>query len=146
MNSSGSYRVSLHLSHPSTPADGIVFSIGLPTRYARSAGAPRVTKQGKELGGTYAKTDVSFAISDGVVSNDDVLLPESLNRAMGELPLTAIDRIVASGGACFFLVGVYSEGNLLCDFDAGLLARLAGHHIGLKLDFYGGPENVAGEQ
>ena len=40
----------------------------------------------------------------------------------------------------------YSEGNLLCDFDAGLLSRLADHHIGLKLDFYGGPENVAGEQ
>lgn len=146
MNSSGNYRVALHVSHPRMPADGIVSSIGLPTRYARSAGAPRVTKQGKELGGTYAKTDVSFAVSDGVVSNDDVLLSESLDRAMGELPLTAIDQIVASGGAIFFLVGVYSEGNLLCDFDAGLLSRLADHHIGLKLDFYGGPENVAGEQ
>jgi hypothetical protein len=65
---------------------------------------------------------------------------------MADLPLTAIDYIVASGGVIFFLVGVYSEGNLLCDFDAGLLSRLADHHIGLKLDFYGGPENVPGEQ
>ena len=65
---------------------------------------------------------------------------------MGELPLSAIDQIVASGGAIFFLVGVYSEGNILFNFDVGLLSRLADHHIGLKLDFYGGPENVAGEQ
>lgn len=146
MSSAGQFRVSLHVSHPSLPADGILSAIALQPRYARSAGAPRVTKQGKELGGVYAKTNISFAVSDGVLSNDDVPLSEFVGRAMDELALSEIDQIVASGGACFFLVGIYSEGNLLCDFDASLLARLANHSIGMKLDFYGGPGNAVSQQ
>jgi hypothetical protein len=140
MNSSERFRVSLHVSHPKLPADDIAASFALRLRYARSAGAPRMTKQGKALGGTYAQTDVSFAVSDGVVSNDDVLLGEFVDRAVNALPLDALDQIVSSGGSCFFFLGIYAEGNILCDFDANLLSRLASHGIGLKLDFYGGPE------
>jgi len=144
MSDSGRFRVSLHVSHPRLPADEIVVSFDLPVRYARSVGALRMTKQGKNLGGTYGQTDISFAISDGVISNDDVLLGEFVDKALGSLPLNTIDQIVASGGSCFFFIGVYSEGNLLCDFDAGLLSRLSVYGIGLKIDFYGGPEISGG--
>jgi hypothetical protein len=122
-------------------ANDVVAPFGLQTRYARSAGAPRATRQGKPLGGFYTETDVSFAVSDGVVSNDDVMVAEFVDRAMDRLPLNVIDQIVGSGGGCFFLIGVYSEGNIMCDFGPALLSRLARHHIGLKLDFYGGPES-----
>jgi hypothetical protein len=101
---------------------------------------PRITKQGTTLGGVYASTDVSFAVSEGVISNDDVLIADFINGALDALPLGAIEQVVSSGGACFFFVGIYSEGNLLCDLDEGLLSRLASHRIGLKLDFYGGPD------
>lgn len=140
MSSARRFRVSLHVSHPSLPVAGILSVIALQPRYARSAGSPRVTKQGKDMGGVYAKTDISFAVSDGVLSDDDVPLSEFVDRAMDGLALNEIDQIVASGGACFFLVGIYSEGNFLCDFNATLLSRLANHRMGMKIDFYGGPD------
>jgi hypothetical protein len=146
MSSVGRFRVSFHVSHPIFTAERIISTIALQPRYARSAGASRITKQGKDLGGIYAKTDISFAVSDRVLSVDDVLLSEFVDQAMDRLALKEIDQIVSSGGFCFFLIGIYSEGNFLCDFDTRLLSRLASHGIGMKLDFYGGPENDVCEQ
>ena len=140
MSNSGKFRVNLHVSHPKLSADEIAAPFALRPKYARSVGAHRITKLGEDLGGVYSQSDVSFVVSDGVVNNDEVLLDEFVDQSIHRLPLEAIHRIVASGGSCFFFVGVYSDGNLLCDFRADLLSRLAGHGIGLKLDFYGGPD------
>lgn len=140
MSSSGRFRVSFHVSHATLSADDITAAFPLKPKYARSVGARCITKLGEDLGGVYAQTDVSFAVSDGVVDNDEVLLADFVDQSVSGLPLDFIDRIVASGGICFFFIGVYSEGNLLCDFVASRLARLTDHGIGLKLDFYGGPE------
>lgn len=140
MSSSGRFRVSLHVSHPLRSAEDICTNFSLRTRYARSAGEPRSTIQGTPLNGKYAKTDVSFQIGDGVISNDDVLVSDFIDGALDSLPLSSIDDIILSGGSCFFFLGVYAEGNLLCDFHEGLLFRLASHRIGLKIDFYGGPD------
>jgi len=134
------YRVSLHLSHPTLSAEDAVVSFSQRIRYARSVGRPRVTRQGDLLGGVYAQTDVSLDVSDGVMSDDVRTITECIELAMNSLPLPQVDQIVASGGVCFFLVGVYSEGNILCDLNEVLLAQLARHRMGLKLDFYGGPE------
>ena len=140
MSNSGKFRVNLHVSHSKLSADEITASFALRPKYARSVGAHRITNLGEDLGGVYSQSDVSFMVSDGVVDNDEVLLAEFVDQSMGRLPLEAIDHIVASGGSCFFLIGVYSDGNILCDFDTDLLSRMAGHGIGLKLDFYGGPD------
>ena len=72
------------------------------------------------------------------MSNDDILVADFIDAALDDLPLIAIKENVNSGGECFFLLGIYSEGNLLCDFSAVVLSRLAWHGIGLKLDFWGG--------
>ena len=141
MSTSGKYRVTLHFSHPKLSADDIAATFPLKPRYARSIGAPRITTLGEVLGGVYLQTDVSFEVSVGLVDNDDVLVDEFVDQALRKLPLDAIDRIVGSGGTCFFLFGVYSEGNLLVDFSAALLSLLAEHGIGLKFDFWGGPEH-----
>lgn len=140
MSNSGKYRVSLHISHPKLPAGDIAALFTLPPKYARSVGEPRTTRSGKELGGVYAQTDVSFAVSDGIVNNDSLLLAEFIDQAMCFLPLEEIKQMTASGGTCFFFIGIYSDKNLLCDFGAQLLLQLACYSIGLKLDFYGGPE------
>jgi hypothetical protein len=133
--------VSFNVSHPDLHASSISASFGWPVRYARSFGEPRTTKQGEALGGFYKRTDVSFAVSNGVLSIDDVLIEQFVERSFEELPIEKIDQVVASGGACSFLIGVYSEGNVLCSLGATLLSRLAAHSVGLKLDFYGGPDN-----
>lgn len=133
--------MSLHVSHPTRSANQVISSIGLETRYARSAGEPRVTPSGNPLGGAYARTDVSFRVSDGVVHNHDILVADYVDRTLDRVPLEAISEMVRSGGSCFLLLGIYAEASLLCDFSPMLLSRLAPNGIGLKLDFYGGPEN-----
>lgn len=145
MSSPRMYRVSLRVSHPALPADQVASIIDLKVRYSKSVGESRVTKGGRELGGVYARTDVCFSISDGVISNDDILVADSIARALETLPLSAISQMVKTGGSCFFLLGIYSEDSLLCDFNAEMLLQLASNGIGLKLDFYGGPEQVAEE-
>jgi hypothetical protein len=143
MSNDGRFRVGLHVSHPSLPVDGIVSAIALNPRYARSAGDPRITKDGKNLGGIYKRTDVTFEVSDGVLNSADVLLPEFLNNSIDRLARKAIEQVVTSGGSCYFLIGIFSEASILFNFDAELLAKLASHGIGIALDFYGGPENDA---
>lgn len=143
MSESGMYRVSLHVSHPVCPAEEVVSTIGLEIRYSRSVGEPRVTKGGRSLGGIYARTDVCFDVSGGVISKHDILVDESIARALEMLPLSKIEQIVETGGTCFFLIGLYSEDSFLCDLNAGLLLTLGSNGIGLKLDFYGGPEQVS---
>jgi hypothetical protein len=145
MINSGRFRVSLHVSHSTRHAEEIIAAVGLQFRYARSAGSPRINKIGNALGGHYTRTDVSFDVSGGVVSNDDVLVADLLRSALLKLPLDVIDSLVSDNGTCFFLVGIYSEENILCDFDVALLSQLAKHAIGLKLDIYGGPETQSNE-
>ena len=141
--SAGDYRVTLHISHPTTPADEIVSDIPLPTRFARSAGAPKVTKEGKNLGGNYASTEINFLVSDGVLSTDDVPVSRVINEALDRLDREKICQVVLSGAHCNFLIGVYTEENVIIDFDAKLMSRLSIIGISVRLDFYGGPESNA---
>lgn len=138
MDNPRSYKVSLHISHQELHADNILPHFSLATKYVRSVGERRVSKAGKELGGIYSQTDISFFVSEGVVNDDEITVSEFIDNALLFLPLTTIKDIVESGGACFFLIGVFSDGNMLCDFNVGFLSRLQQHGIGLKLDFWGG--------
>ena len=140
MSITGRYRVKLHVSHATMSAADVTAAFDLPVNYARSVGAQRETKNGQLLEGVYKRTDVSFFISDGVADNDNVLLPDLIRASLSGLPLTHTLAISSSGGLCFYFVGIYSQNNLLCDFDAKLLSALASHGIGLKLDFYGGSD------
>jgi len=140
METSRKYRLRFHISHPELSSEYLTEMIGLTTAIERSVGMPRTTKSGKYLGGLYGRTDVSFNISDGVVNHDEKALPIFINDALKNLPLTKIKEITNSSGLCFFSVGVYSNGNMLCDFEASLLSELAKFGIGLKLDFYGGSD------
>jgi hypothetical protein len=134
------YRLSFNVSHPSLPANQIVASVGLPTSYARSVGTPNVTKSGVLLGGNYARTDMSFAITDGIQSEGDVPLDACLREAMSFLPQAEINKICSSGGSCFILVGLYTEDNVFYDFDLGFLEKMVVLHVELKFDIYGGSE------
>lgn len=135
-----SYKVSLHIIHPQLPAGEVTPFFNFATKYVKSVGARRILKSGNDLGGIYSQTDISFVISDGVVNDDDVTVAEFIENSLLLLPLVMIDEIVASGGVCFFLIGVFTDGNMTCDFNVSLLSRLQQHGIGLKLDFWGGKQ------
>lgn len=140
MSNSGRYRISLDVSHPTVHGEQIATSIGLPVRSLRSAGAKKITRSGRELGGNYEWTAVRFSVSDGVVHCDHSPFTEFLERALDDLPISSIAEVVASGSTASLVIGVYSEQNFQCDFSVSMLARLSSHGIGLTVDFYGGPD------
>ncbi|MCD9008273.1 hypothetical protein LDO31_18975 [Luteimonas sp. XNQY3] len=140
MTAQSRYRLSFHVSHPGLPADAIAAHFALPVRYARSVGQARVTKAGRSLGGIYATTEISFDISNGVISAEQTPLADLLQYSFGQLPLNVIRDLVQTKGECFFLAGVYTEENMLVYFPGDSIAALASASIGLKLDFYGGEE------
>ena len=132
MSNTGHFRVSLHVSHPTLSADKIASTFNLNPKYARSAGEPRLTKQGKSLGGLHKRTDVSFHVSDNILSSENILTEDLIEKSPSTLPLDIISHITNTDGECFFLIGIFSGENFMCNFQSKLLTRLSGHGIGLK--------------
>jgi len=130
----------LHVSHPSIGAPEIAQHFAFPSWHARSVGEKRVTDTGKELGGVYQHTSVTFDVSGGVIPFNKQSLDDCVSDSLDQLPGSAIKKLVATGGECYYLVGVYSEENVMVYFSSKLLSALSESSIGLKLDFYGGPE------
>ena len=141
MTTSRKYRVTMIVTHPTITAAEIVSAFAFAPRWAKSVGTARLSPTGKALGGTYAETSVCLRISDAVIDHDETGLTRFIGDSLNKLPLATVDRVVDAGGMCFFSVGVYTDGNMMCDFDENLLRKLADHKIGLKLDIYGGSEN-----
>ena len=140
MNMISTFRVSFHVSHPNIPASEIESAFGLPTRYSRSAGNPRKTKQGIPLEGIYKETNVSFALHEQPLSFDDVSIDEFVMNALRSFDADYLRKIYESGGGCYFLFGVFSSGNVMFDFGVDVIQGLASLNIGVKFDFYGGED------
>lgn len=138
MTESNQYRLSLHISHPSLAVSDIVRHFALPIRYSKSAGEKRKTKNGRELGGVYSKTDISFDVSGGVLSSEKYPFYDFIQSSFRDLPLNAIRSFVITGGECFYLAGIYAESNFILYFPSNFLSVLSSSSIGMKLDFYGG--------
>lgn len=128
------------MAHPTVAAPEIVQHFAFPVRNSKSIGETRRTPTGRELGGVYQDTDVTFDVSGGVVQSDDLSLCDCISRSFRDLPQDAIRDFVATGGECFYLAGIYAEENVMVYFPSELLSRLSSSSIGLKLDFYGGPD------
>ena len=141
MITSRKYRVTMLVTHPVISASEIVSAFSFTPRWARSVGTARSTLSGEPLNGFYAETSVCLEISNAVIDHDKTDLTEFLNACLCKLPLVTVDRVVDSGGICFLSVGIYTDGNMMCDLEEELLGKLAAHKIGLKLDIYGGSEN-----
>lgn len=140
MTNSNSYRLSLHISHPTIVASEIVRHFVLPVRNSKSVGEERRTPTGRELGGVYQDTDITFDVSGGVIQSDNLPLHDCILSSLRDLPQDAIKSFVATGGECFYLVGIYAQENELVYFSSQFLSTLSESSIGLKLDFYGGPD------
>lgn len=134
------YRVNFCVSHPCMTADEIIKSFSFPVRFRRSVGERRITKSGMDLGGEYADTIIFFGVSDGVLNEEDVEIIEFIEEKFGSLPLGEIDHIIATGGGCFFSLGIYSENSVTFWLERDLLSKLSSHGIEVKFGFYGGPD------
>lgn len=140
MNNACTYRLSFHVTHPSLSALDVIKHFDYPVSYSKSVGENKITKSGRVLGGIYSRTDISFDLSLGVVANDKLSIIEHIKKSFKKLPNVEIKDLVNTGGECFYLIGIYTEENVLLYFPALILSDLSSSLIGVKMDFYGGEE------
>lgn len=126
--------------HPTVAAPEIARHFALQVRNSKSVGETRQTLKGRKLGGVYRETNITFDVSGGVIGSSDLPLCDCISSSFRNLPQDAIMDFVATGGECFYLAGIYSEENAMVYFSSELLSSLSSYSIGLKLDFYGGPD------
>lgn len=141
MKSEASFRVSLNVLHPKMTAAEILEIIGLQPRYAHSVGQERFSKSGVALGGSYAETSLSFRLHKNPIKESEGSLCDIVStwvEAISEKP--GFSQLSESGGTIFFLLGLFCENNVMLEFKPSWMAGLAERNIGLKLDFYGGPD------
>ncbi|EMN9200196.1 hypothetical protein FA175_26740 [Pseudomonas aeruginosa] len=139
MNSS-TYRLTFHIQHPTIPASEIEASLSFPTRISQSSGAHRKTKSGKILEGTYACTSIIFLLHRTPLKFEETPIEKKIEESIDKLDTDYLKTLANSGGKCSFIAGVYSDQNIAFSLDLRIIERLAADKIGVKFDFYGGPE------
>lgn len=140
MSDNSSFRLTFHVSHPAISAAEIVKAFNLPIRFSQSVGEPRKTKTGKKLDGVYKCTNVSFCLHDNPLKFDDVEVGNLIRDCLEKFDADYIDLLAASGGACDFLLGIFSNENVMFELDYQVLGLLSSARISMKYDFYGGDE------
>jgi hypothetical protein len=133
-----SFLLSFQVAHPTWRADEIICGLSLKPAHIQSVGDEKITKSGNRLGGIYKYTNIRFPIVDSAVKYKEIDMVEILSDAVNKFRFLFIDEIIASGGECSILIGVFCHTNIWCCFNHDLLSKLAAHKINLKLDIYGG--------
>lgn len=126
--------------HPTIDASEIMRHFTLPVRSSKSVGEARQTPTGRGLGGVYRDTNITFDVSGGIRESNEVSLYDCILSSLHGLPQDVIRDLIATGGECFYLAGIYTEENVMMYFPSKFLSDLSSSSIGLKLDFYGGPD------
>ena len=129
-----SYRVSLHVEHPSMDPVGISHALGLLPRRVVQAGAPRATLQGAPRSGVYPATHWSHDFQVEAATDLGPLLRNLLGSLAAHRAF--FRRIVEDGGTVELFCGVFADGNWDEILGHALLGALARLRIDLRLDVY----------
>ena len=140
MNSSSSFRVTFHVSHPNFSASGIERIFNLPVKFSQSVGMQRKTNKGVPLGGTYKRTNVNFLLHKDPLDFDHVSIVDFIKNKLTRLNFDYTEKIFLTGGACHFIIGIFTSDNVMLDFDIDIIQQLSSLKIGIKLDIYGGED------
>ena len=138
MDASATFRLTFHVLHPSFSALEIEDGFSLPTRHSKSVGLPKKTQRGKLLGGEYKRTSVSFLLHKDPLNFYDFSVVGLINKHIKSFDQNYIEKIINTGGECNFLIGIFTSGNVMLDFDAISLQCWSHYGVSVKLDIYGG--------
>lgn len=138
MSESSTFRISFHVNHPTMLAEEIENNFPFPIRFSQSVGLPRKTKGGKPLEGIYSETNISFLMHDATINANDISIPEFIEKSFSIIPEIKIREIINSGGICSFMIGIFSNKNIMFEMKNDFLKKIANLGIGMKFDFYGG--------
>ncbi|MDX3934703.1 hypothetical protein [Stenotrophomonas sp.] len=127
-------NISLRVWHPTLPHDSISDRIGLPERFAHTAGDARTSPSGSPLGGVYEDTYVSMQM----VRKKTVELGDEIESCYSIIEVHAdfIKSIVDTGGKVEFYVSAFLKDLGGFELDSLLLKRLAGTGIGFAIELY----------
>ncbi|MCW7551330.1 hypothetical protein NX722_01470 [Endozoicomonas gorgoniicola] len=75
-----------------------------------------------------------------MVGNLFIAAPLTLKRWLRQFDKKYISKIVGSGGVCTFLLGIFSEENVMFELDVEVINQLAEYGIRIVFDFYGGED------
>ncbi|MGB5684303.1 MAG: hypothetical protein WBM35_00715 [Candidatus Electrothrix sp.] len=99
---------------------------------------PKKTNRGALIGGVYKRTSVSFLLHKDPLSFEDVSVENFIDDQLKLYDRDSLNNIIETGGACHFLLGIFTSGNVMLDFSPHLIRCLSSSRVGLKFDFYGG--------
>ncbi len=127
-------NISLRVWHPTLPHDLISARIGLPERFAHTAGDPRTSPSGSPLDGVYEDTYVSMQM----VRKKAVELGDEVESCYSRIERHAdfIRSIVDAGGKVEFYVSAFLKDLGGFELNSLLLKRLANTGIGFAIELY----------
>lgn len=127
-------NISLRVWHPTLPHDSISERIGLPERFAHTAGDQRTSPSGSPLDGVYEDTYVSMQM----VRKKNVELGDEIESCYSRIERHAdfIRNIVDAGGKVEFYVSAFLKDLGGFELNSLLLKRLASTGIGIAIELY----------
>ncbi|MDO6705967.1 hypothetical protein [Photobacterium sp. 1_MG-2023] len=138
MSGNATFRITFNVSHPTISADEIEGVFELPTRFSQTVGGPKKTKSGKILDGMYKRTNVSFCLHESPLNFDDVSMNDFLKMQLRGYDREYIVQLVESGGSCNFLIGVFSDDNVMFELSLEAIQMLSEFKVSIQYDFHGG--------
>ncbi len=138
VSENSTFRLTLHLSHPTIAAAEIIEKFALPTRFSQSVGNQKKTKNGKDLDGIYKLTNVSFCLHDSPLNFEEVSIDHFMKSQLESYDIGYIQSLVETGGGANFLVGVFSNENVMFNLSLETINMLSVAKISVNYDFYGG--------
>lgn len=128
------YAVSLQIRHPAAPANELAAVFPWPMTSGWTAGEPRATPVGRELGGVRSESYCSLEIAHG----DDGELTACLSRAVELIQANEKrwNEFRRTGGRLNFYVFWYPNGDTGAVLNADLLGDMAALEIDLGLNVY----------
>lgn len=127
-------NISLRVWHPTLPHDSISGRIGLPERFAHTAGDPRVSPSGSPLDGVYEDTYVSMQM----VRKRTAEIGDEIESCYDRIEMHAdfIRSIVNAGGKVEFYVSAFLKDLGGFELNSLLLKRLATTGMGFAIELY----------
>ncbi len=129
-----SFKVSMHVTHPEIDPAEITTALEMSPHRAIKAGAPRTTRKGEPLKGTYEFSCWSHDFDVEGARELGVVLENLVERLRPHRKF--FHRMVEEGGSVELFCGVFAAGNWDEILSYTLMHRLGALGVDLRLDVY----------
>jgi len=132
------YVISLRIWHPDMPEEEFSKIFGRQAKYSWTVGSPRFSPKGRPLGGVHKSSYWSTELTSKTTLSEPIEVEQALDVQIENFSRKAefFNKVRADGGKAEFFIGLFSDENIVIDFEPSLLGRLAHAGLGICLDYY----------